>query len=139
MGAVVKMIALLYIWCSFCFPMFYAFCNFATSSWPIGSDPSPCGIPNKVFAGGSFAVTNVEQCEDICRNIYSCRFFTYNTIFGTCGIRTFEPSGQIDLANTRVGRKVQGLIPSCDGKVFVGKTYSIPNGNTGDCQSSCQS
>merc|ERR1711915_730826 len=141
MGTVAKMIVLLSIWCGFFVQMINAYCNFPTYTWQNDPNipPSSCGKDNKVFVGGTFEVNDIHQCEDACRNTYTCWVFTYNEQYKTCGLRTFSPQGQIDLPGTKIGRKYQGYLPSCDNKVFVGKALTIASGNSGDCQSSCQS
>jgi len=97
---------------------------------------SACGEDNLIFVEDSFPVSSVENCGDICKNVPSCQFFTYNS--GFCGIRDYTPGGIVTGSpQQQIGSKNGEVLP-CNGKVFVGKAVKIPGGNSFDCQTSCQ-
>merc|ERR1719391_681768 len=95
--------------------------------------PARCTDVGHIYIEDSFPAT-LEQCEFVCKNSKCCEFFTYNKgrpgRSGTCGIRDYHPSGQIERPNGQVGRKT-GVLANCDDYVFVGKTVKIRGGNTG--------
>ena len=113
-------------------------CNFTppTATVSFGLAASPCGEANKIFVGKSFPVGNLNACENLCKRSRACHIFTYRN--GNCGLRSYQPKGVIALENTRIGFKDTGVLPQCDGKVFVGDAVILPGGSSGDCQRICQ-
>merc|ERR1719318_705122 len=100
---------------------------------------SPCGEQNVIFVESSFPVSEIQDCQALCKVAKSCEFFTFNKGTGNCGIRTYSPKAYINASpNGRVGTKTDILSPTLDGKVFVGDALNISGGNSLDCQRSCQ-
>merc|ERR1719318_651905 len=99
---------------------------------------SPCGEQNLIFVESSFPVSDIDDCQTLCKVAKSCEFFTFNKGTGNCGIRTYSPKAYINASpDGRVGTK-NILFPTLDGKVFVGDALNISGGNSLDCQRSCQ-
>merc|ERR1712215_338300 len=116
-------------------------CNYGTSTVQVllGQPELPFGQDeNKIYIGKTFEVSDIDRCLEKCQQTPLCRFFTYNAELKTCGIRRYQPGGQIDLPNTEIGTPA-GILTGCSNKVLVGKTVKIPGGNTADCDCSCQS
>jgi len=69
----------------------------------------------------------------------SCKFFTWNSLTRNCGIRDYSPNGMVNADSAGiVGAKALNFSMILTGVTYVGKALGINNGNSLDCQFSCQ-
>ena len=93
-----------------------------------------CYQQNVIFVEDSLPMPmSLIDCQNSCRSSSSCKFFTYSSTSGRCGLRFYSPSSTVFSPGQQSGTKTSILAP---GEVFVGRTELISN--PFECQFACQ-